>query len=251
MTVFHANPSARTEERRLLESTAEFTDHSNNGLTEAECADLTRIFSAGPLAMSYAEVWRDQKDRDEGRLIIAQARLRATVAKKPPSPGPVSSTGDVQSSQGADESSEVAQADDPPDPHKSSPTPSAEESQSSQRSSGSTEVAHLEDSPDPPRSSLPRGVEKSKSLQQAGEESKVLQRRGFRHPSEDEDDYDDRLERSPMIFQEKGPDDPVCMDEGLVGLYKVETNSNGDLVRVAFFYCMSSDNSMIHICFEL
>ena len=238
MTLIGATLVTRIEEHRVLQTTLQ--DRSNNYFTEAECVKLNRVFSAGPLPTSYADVWRDQRDRDEGRLLMAQVRLRATMAQKPPSPGPVSSTGDPQSPQGADESSEGAQADDSPDPRGSNPTPSAEENHSQQGLNESAEAAQAEDLPDLPRTSLLHGTEESQSPQEAGDESKVLQRRGFRHPSEDEDDYDDRLEQSPMIFQERGPDDPVCMDEGLVGLYKVERDSNGNLVRVALFRCMSS-----------
>ena len=168
------------------------------------------------------------------------------MAKKPPSPGLVPSTGDVESSQGADESSEVALADDSPDPHRSSPTPSAEESHSPQWSSGSTEVAHLEDSPDPLRSSLPRGAEKSKSPQQAGEEHIVLQRRGYRHASEPMEEFEKRVKRAPIITREGKPEDPYCMPGRNV--FWVEEDNEGNLVQVPLDKCMYSNCLIICNC---
>ena len=124
MTLTRPSASSRTEERRLLEDI--LRDRENNGITEEECTTLKRIFNSGPLPTSYAEVWSDKKARDEGRVLIAQARLRATMAKQPPPPPPEGgppapneakeqspSHGAAESSdESSDESSQGAPADD-------------------------------------------------------------------------------------------------------------------------------------------
>ena len=135
MTPIGANTATRVEERRILQET--LLDRDNNGLTEEECERLNRIFAAAPPPpLTYAEVWADQRARDEGRLLMAEARLRATMARQPPSPSLPSSTAGTQSCKAG------ANSDDLPNPHRPSPEPSAAESQPPPRSNGSTEVAH-------------------------------------------------------------------------------------------------------------
>ena len=82
MSLTRASTVVRGEERRVL--IEHLQDRDRSGLTQQECALLTDIFRAAPLPNTYEEVWHDQRKRDEGRLLMAQARLRATMAKQPP-----------------------------------------------------------------------------------------------------------------------------------------------------------------------
>ena len=45
-----------------------------------------------------------------------------------------------------------------------------------------------------------------------------------------------------MIYQERGHDDPKCRSQDDVGPYKLETDRNGDLLRVALWRGMSSSD---------
>lgn len=211
MTLTRPSVSARTEERRLLEEN--LRDKDNNGLTGEECVRLIRIFSTGELPVSYAEVWRAQKDRDEGRLLMAQARLRATMAKQPPPLISALNEAKEQSPQGEDESSEGAPADD---------------------------------SLDHPGSSSSSSVARSQSPQQASESQRVAPRRGIRHRSEPEEEYRQRVKRAPIITRPRRPEDLDCpRRDGPPTIWWMEEDSEGNLVRLALDRRMHSKYPII------
>ena len=250
MTLTRASLAARAEERRLLEET--LRDEDNNGLTAAECRRLIRIFRTEELPISYAEVWQDQRERDEGRVLMAQARLRATMAKQPPATSG-SNEPEQESPQAADDGTDESQPDETLDPAGSSPNSSEEESESPQQAGESSEGAQPDNSPSPhgPRTSAsaietqpPRQVDETKRAhqrrgfqgaqpdslpiphgsrtsasavetqppRQADERKRAHQRRGFRHRSEPQEDWEKRMKRAPIMFRARRFEDPDCIE---------------------------------------